>query len=132
MYLGRLVELGPAEALIADPAHPYTAALIAAVPEADPRRTRAKAPVPLRTAEVPSEGGVTPPLRRPPGCPFHPRCPRFEAGLCDAVLPLLTPVPATDGSPERGPGEQAAGEREVACHVAVRERTSAERLAEMR
>ncbi|HEY3063912.1 MAG TPA: ABC transporter ATP-binding protein, partial [Chloroflexota bacterium] len=77
MYLGRLVEVGETEHLVADPAHPYTAALIAAIPEADPLLTRGKTRVPLRSAEVPSL------LHLPAGCSFHPRCPRFEAGLCD-------------------------------------------------
>jgi peptide/nickel transport system ATP-binding protein len=104
MYLGRLVELGETEELVADPAHPYTAALIAAIPEADPWLTRGKARVSLRSAEVPSL------LRLPPGCSFHPRCPRFEVGLCDVLVPALTAVP----------------EREVACHVAVRERSGGE------
>src|SRR5712692_1499051 len=102
MYLGRVVELAPTESLVVDPAHPYAAALIGAVPEADPTLTRTKERVPLRSAEVPS-------LRElPSGCSFHPRCPLSEAGLCDVKVPALLPIP---------------GEREVACHVAVRERT---------
>jgi oligopeptide/dipeptide ABC transporter ATP-binding protein len=101
MYLGRLVELGTTEQLVADPAHPYTAALISAIPEADPLLTRGKERVNLRSSDVPSL------LRLPSGCSFHPRCPRFEAGLCDEVIPALLAVPG----------------REVACHVAVRERT---------
>src|SRR3989442_2153062 len=84
MDLGRPVELGPAEALVADPAHPYAEALIAAVPEADPEITRAKRPLPLRSAEPPSL------LHVPAGCPFHPRCPKFEAGPCGAVVPTPT------------------------------------------
>jgi peptide/nickel transport system ATP-binding protein len=104
MYLGRIVELAPTEALVSDPAHPYAAALIGAIPEADPAVTRNKARVPLRSADVPSL------LEVPPGCAFHPRCPLFEVGLCDARVPELVPVP---------------GEREVACHVAERERTRA-------
>ncbi|HUQ40870.1 MAG TPA: ABC transporter ATP-binding protein [Candidatus Limnocylindrales bacterium] len=102
MYLGRVVELGPTEKLVVDPAHPYAEALIAAIPEADPTITRTKERVPLRSAEVPSL------LDLPPGCTFHPRCPRFEPGLCDVVRPDLTAIP---------------GDREVACHPAVRERT---------
>ena len=102
MYLGRVVELAPAERLVADPAHPYTAALIGAVPEADPAVTRARRRVPLRGTEIPSL------LELPPGCAFHPRCPLFEAGLCDVLVPAVLPIPS---------------EREVACHVAVRERT---------
>src|SRR5229473_4905022 len=103
MYLGRVVELAPTESLVVDPAHPYAAALIGAVPEADPTLTRTKERVPLRSAEVPS-------LRElPSGCSFHPRCPLSEAGLCDVKVPALLPIP---------------GEREVACHVAVRDRSS--------
>ncbi|HEU5287465.1 MAG TPA: ABC transporter ATP-binding protein [Candidatus Limnocylindria bacterium] len=102
MYLGRVVELAPTEALVTDPAHPYAAALIGAIPEADPTLTRTKERVPLRGADVPSLLDV------PPGCSFHPRCPLFEAGLCDVLVPRLLPIP---------------DEREVACHVAVRERT---------
>jgi oligopeptide/dipeptide ABC transporter ATP-binding protein len=103
MYLGRVVELAPTESLVADPAHPYAAALIGAVPEADPTLTRTKERVPLRSAEVPSL------LELPSGCSFHPRCPLSEAGLCDVKVPALLPIP---------------GEREVACHVAVRDRSS--------
>jgi oligopeptide/dipeptide ABC transporter ATP-binding protein len=102
MYLGRVVELGPSETLVADPAHPYAEALIAAIPEADPDTTRAKERVALKGAEVPSLLDV------PPGCSFHPRCPKAEAGLCDVVRPELTAIPS---------------ERVVACHIAVRERT---------
>jgi len=103
MYLGRVVELAPTEALVADPAHPYAAALIGAIPEADPTLTRTKERIPLRSAEVPSL------LEIPRGCSFHPRCPLSEAGLCDVKVPDLLPVP---------------GEREVACHIAVRARTA--------
>jgi oligopeptide/dipeptide ABC transporter ATP-binding protein len=102
MYLGRVVELADSEELLADPAHPYAAALIAAIPEADPRTTRSKERVTLRSADVPSL------LNLPPGCTFHPRCPLSEAGLCDVLVPPLLPIPIA---------------REVSCHVAVRERT---------
>ena len=102
MYLGRVVELGPSESLVSDPAHPYAEALIAAIPEADPTTTRTKQRLVLRSADVPSL------LELPSGCTFHPRCPRFEPGLCDVVRPDLTDIP---------------GQRAVACHPAVRERT---------
>ena len=70
MYLGRIVEIGPAEEIYARPEHPYTAALLRAIPEPDPRRT---VPRDLPRGEVPD--AVVPPL----GCPFHPRCPKaFE------------------------------------------------------
>jgi oligopeptide/dipeptide ABC transporter ATP-binding protein len=87
MYLGRLVELGTAPELVAHPKHPYTEALLAAAPH-DPRsdhRDVVAAPA-LRSAEVPSV------LARPTGCPFHPRCPLFETGLCDVVVPELLPL----------------------------------------
>jgi len=109
MYLGRVVELADTESLVGDPAHPYSAALIGAIPEADPDITRSKKRVDLRSAEIPSL------LRLPAGCTFHPRCPLSEAGLCDLKIPELLPVPT---------------DREVACHVAVRERT-AEQAATM-
>jgi peptide/nickel transport system ATP-binding protein len=102
MYLGRVVELADTESLVGDPAHPYSAALIAAIPEADPDITRTKKRVELRSAEIPSL------LSLPPGCTFHPRCPLFEPGLCDVKIPELLAIART---------------REVACHVAVRERT---------
>src|SRR5205807_1923731 len=109
MYLGRVVELAETEALVSDPAHPYSAALIAAIPEADPRITRNKDRVQLRTAEVPSL------LALPSGCTFHPRCPLAEPGLCDVQVPELLVLPSETP-------------REVACHVAVRERRPAAEL----
>ncbi len=70
MYLGQIVEMGPAEEIYADPKHPYTVSLLAAIPEPDPSRS---VPRDLPRGEVPD--AVTPPL----GCSFHPRCPRaFE------------------------------------------------------
>jgi peptide/nickel transport system ATP-binding protein len=70
MYLGRIVEIGPAEAIFADPKHPYTQALLRAIPEPDPARA---VPRDLPRGEVPD--AASPPL----GCSFHPRCPRaFE------------------------------------------------------
>ncbi len=69
MYLGRLVEYGRTPRVIAEPTHPYTMALLSAIPEPDPDLTRAKKELELRSADIPSL------LRLPPGCPFHPRCP---------------------------------------------------------
>jgi oligopeptide/dipeptide ABC transporter ATP-binding protein len=66
LYLGRIVEIGPSEAIYADPKHPYTKALLKAIPEPDPRRT---VPRDLPRGEVPD--AASPPL----GCSFHPRCP---------------------------------------------------------
>jgi len=104
MYLGRMVELGPTPAVIGEPEHPYTRALLSAIPEADPQRTRQKDLSALRSIEVPSL------LNLPPGCTFHPRCPWFEEGLCDHESPLLT-----DLHPRHA----------VACHVALREHQQA-------
>jgi oligopeptide/dipeptide ABC transporter ATP-binding protein len=70
MYLGRIVEIGPSEAIYEDPKHPYTQALLRAIPEPDPRRS---VPRDLPRGEVPD--AARPPL----GCSFHPRCPKaFE------------------------------------------------------
>jgi oligopeptide/dipeptide ABC transporter ATP-binding protein len=66
LYLGRVVEIGPSEAIYADPKHPYTKALLRAIPDPDPRRT---VPRDLPPGEVPD--AARPPL----GCSFHPRCP---------------------------------------------------------
>jgi oligopeptide/dipeptide ABC transporter ATP-binding protein len=90
MYLGRVVELGPAGTTLASPLHPYTRALLAAEPK----------PVPGRVpAEVP-RGEVPIPWEPPPGCAFHPRCPRASE-LCRRRAPPLLPA-----------GEGQA----VACH----------------
>ncbi len=70
MYLGRIVEIGPAEQIYAEPRHPYTVSLLRAIPEPDPRRA---VPRDLPRGEVPD--AVHPPL----GCAFHPRCPRAFA-----------------------------------------------------
>jgi oligopeptide/dipeptide ABC transporter ATP-binding protein len=88
MYLGRLVEVAARDTLFRAPKHPYTRALMAAVPEPDPARQRAKSHVPL-TGELPS------PSNLPPGCAFHTRCP-MATGICRRERPALTPRP--DGS----------------------------------
>ncbi len=100
MYVGNIVELASTPHLINSPLHPYSKALLAAVPEADPELTRHKQRVELRSQDIPSL------LALPSGCRFHPRCPYFEPGLCDVARPELLPV-----------GEN----RYVACHIAVRE-----------
>src|SRR6478672_6197049 len=79
MYLGHLVELGDSESIYEQPKHPYTAALLSAVPRAT---TGGRQRIVL-TGDVPS------PIAPPPACVFHPRCPRFHRGHCDVEEPLL-------------------------------------------
>jgi len=81
MYLGRIVETAPAAELYARPRHPYTEALLAAVPVPDPaRREQRRA---LLGGDVPS------PITPPPGCPFHPRCP-IRGERCDREMPAVS------------------------------------------
>jgi oligopeptide/dipeptide ABC transporter ATP-binding protein len=84
MYLGKIVELAPADALYATPRHPYTAALLAALPHPDPRRRDVDPPV---RGEPPSD-----PVELH-GCPFAPRCPYMEPGRCDVAPPSLDVAP---------------------------------------
>lgn len=80
MYLGQVVELAEAKELIRAPQHPYTQALISAVPEVDPDTKRRRIVLP---GEVPS------PIHPPSGCRFHPRCPLAERPLCVTDQPSL-------------------------------------------
>ncbi len=79
MYVGKIVEIAPTETLFSAPKHPYTAALMAAVPVADPRQ---------RTAMTPLEGDVPSPANPPSGCYFHPRC-RHAVEVCVKKQPAL-------------------------------------------
>lgn len=94
MYLGKVVELAEAEELIRAPKHPYTQALISAVPEVDPESKRRRLVLP---------GDAPSPIHPPAGCPFHPRCPLAQTPRCPGELPALREV---------APGHQ------VACHFA--------------
>src|SRR5829696_9126310 len=85
MYLGRVVEEGPVDDIFHAPKHPYTRALLRSIPSVDspPRR------------KLPTISGSIPhPYNRPPGCPFHTRCPDFMPGLCNVVEPALAAVGA--------------------------------------
>jgi oligopeptide/dipeptide ABC transporter ATP-binding protein len=92
MYLGRIVEYADKKTLFASPQHPYTEALLSAVPLPDPSLRRTKTRV---------EGDVPSPIRPPPGCHFHPRC-RYAEARCRVEVPVLREI---------GPGHQ------VACHL---------------
>jgi len=78
MYLGRVVEQGPVDAIFHAPKHPYTQALLRSIP-----RMRARS----RERLTPIAGSVPHPYDRPTGCAFHPRCPDFIAGTCDRQIP---------------------------------------------
>jgi len=86
MYLGHIVELGPARQVIDQPQHPYTKVLLSAIPEADPDALGQKERLRLRSDDVPSL------LRLPSGCAFHPRCPWFDGETCENIVPRLTPL----------------------------------------
>ncbi len=95
MYLGRIVELAEAKALYRTPKHPYTGALLSAVPRIDPKARRDR---------IILQGDVPSPLAPPPGCPFHPRCPvKDKPQACFTELPRLRVL--SNGS-------------QAACHVA--------------
>ena len=92
MYLGRVVEFGPAAQVFAPPWHPYTEALLSAAPEPDPDAARHR---------IILEGAMPSELDRPRGCPFCTRCPRRIGAVCDEVPPL----------------EQLVGGSRIACHI---------------
>ncbi|HEY5891257.1 MAG TPA: oligopeptide/dipeptide ABC transporter ATP-binding protein, partial [Acidimicrobiia bacterium] len=78
MYLGRIIEITDRDTIYANPLHPYTEALLSAIPIPDPDRPRNRM---ILQGEIPS------PLNPPPGCHFHPRCPIAREGLCDVEAP---------------------------------------------
>lgn len=99
MYLGRVVEQGDPDILFADPAHPYSAALVSAIPVPGPRRA----------ARIVLSGDPPNPADRPPGCAFHPRCP-VAVAACRVETPTL---------------RRLADGRAVACHLADLRRSAA-------
>jgi oligopeptide/dipeptide ABC transporter ATP-binding protein len=93
MYLGSVVESAPSDALFDAPMHPYTQALMSAVPSWDPRNRKLGA--------VKLEGEPPSPINPPPGCPFHPRCPR-RMDVCEKTMPEAVDI---------------GGGHMVACHL---------------
>jgi oligopeptide/dipeptide ABC transporter ATP-binding protein len=108
MYLGKLVEVGPADEVYHRPVHPYTAGLIDTIPVADPELARAKEDKGVR-GELPSA------IDPPSGCRFRTRCP-YAQGVCEQEEP---PLRAFSGTALAGPG-QSAGHR-AACHFPLRQ-----------
>jgi oligopeptide transport system ATP-binding protein len=96
MYLGRIVEIAPAQALYTRPQHPYTEALLSAVPIPDPS---------VRRRRIPLQGDVPSPIQPPAGCHFHTRCPLAQEERCRTERPALKRVGAGDSA------------HWVACHL---------------
>ncbi len=99
MYVGKIVETAPTEELFHAPKHPYTAALMSAVPVADPR---------VRSKMIPLEGDVPNPANPPSGCYFHPRCP-YAVDACRSTAPAMEEI-----SPNHFVSCHRAGELELA------------------
>ena len=93
MYLGRIVEIAPAKSLYTNPLHPYTEALLSAVPIPDPS---------IKRKRVPLQGDVPSPIHPPPGCHFHTRCPIADKSICASQVPQL---------------KQSSAGHWVACHL---------------
>jgi peptide/nickel transport system ATP-binding protein len=96
MYLGKVMEIGPVDSLYRDPQHPYTRALLSAMPSMNPRR---------RTVQAPLSGDPPTPIDPPAGCRVRTRCP-FAEDVCELVPPPLLTPPGTTY-------------RAVACHMRV-------------
>ena len=97
MYVGKIVELAPSRSLFRRPRHPYTEALLSAVPRPDPTRNLNRMVL---------EGEIADPANRPKGCCFHPRC-RYAQDICRTEEPAFRNVPDQEGN-----------EQYVACHFA--------------
>ena len=116
MYLGKLMELSPAEELYTKPIHPYTSALLAAIPIPDPAENRSRERI-VVSGEPPN------PIDPPPGCVFHPRCPR-STDICREVEPPLARYPnghlaACHHPMNVGDAEVGAAERDAASPLSA-------------
>ena len=110
MYLGRVVEIAPGEVLYKNAKHPYTGALLSAVPIPDPKLA-------LTRKRIVLEGDVPSPINPPSGCRFHPRCPNAQLPKCSTEDPALTP---------HRPGQLAA------CHFPLADRAVITEEAEVK
>ncbi|NLM16584.1 MAG: ATP-binding cassette domain-containing protein [Candidatus Riflebacteria bacterium] len=97
MYLGNIVEIADTEEIFSNPQHPYTRALLSAIPHPDPNREK--------TQRILLEGDVPSPLHKPAGCPFNPRC-SYADSICRKEVPKLDPIRSLNG-----------GEHKVACFL---------------
>ncbi len=103
MYLGQVVEIGPVEDIFDQPKHPYTQALLQAMPSMDPAN---------RTAKAPLSGDPPNPINPPSGCRFHTRC-QFAEDICASSAPALTAIAPGDDRDEAGSTVQ----HDAACHM---------------
>ena len=111
MYLGRLMEQGEGARVLAPPYHPYTEALLSAIPLLDPS---------LRQARVRLRSGAPATNEIPPGCRFHPRCPRYLGAICqEHEPPWRTPAGEATGSAGAG----SAIDHSICCHIPLDELT---------
>ena len=97
MYLGQVMQFSPAQSLLTPPYHPYTEALLSAIPIPDPN---------YQGQAIRLEGDIPSPLEKPTGCPFHTRCPRMLGEICRTTVP---------------PWQSSADGKQIYCHIPLDE-----------